>query len=191
MKISDLEKTPTGPVWVTNVTEGADRSIIVLAVPRPNGTGVDSVKIPVTWIPIDLTGQVPKRQLMQSSDFRRAVTGGALMLMEEEAADKIRKEPGARAEITRLQAEERSVTSASAKLTAGTTELEAQAGTVSARVQQFMVNMEEAKDQSASLNTLRSMGRLQEAELRAVSALAGARRFTDIVAFCEKAIETA
>lgn len=190
LRISDLEKSNTGPVWVTNTTKGAERSIIVLAVPKANGPGVDSVKVPVTFLPVDLTGQVPKRQLLASSDFRRAVTSGYLKLVEADEAEKTLEQPGAQNELRRIQDEDRSVASASARLTAGTDAPEAVSSNLSPRVQQFLVTIEEASSASTILNTLRSMGELTEEEYRAVGKSAEAKKgFDSVISYCDDQIE--
>lgn len=188
VRISDLEKTKGGPVWAINKTRGASRSLLVLSVPKPQG-GSDSVKIPVTYLPVDLTGQVPKGQLMASSDFRRAVTSGYLELIDEASANKILEGPGAAEELRRLREEDNSLTADSARLTAGTEAEEAVSATMSPRVQQFLANLEEATNATSVLNTLRAMGELEEAEYAEIRKVAESKRgFDEVVAFCDEAI---
>jgi len=79
----ELEKASIGPVWVFNNTKGTKRSDIMFSSARPNGTGTDTVKIPVTFLPIDLTTQVPREQLMTGAEFRRAVSGGLLKVVSD------------------------------------------------------------------------------------------------------------
>lgn len=189
--ISELEKSNTGPVWVINKTQAADRALLVLSVPRTNGQGVDSVKIPVTFLPIDLTGQVAKRQLLNSGEFRRAVSTGYLELVDPSEAEKVMKQPGAREEMLRLAEADRAITAASQRLTAGSEGTEAATTNISPRVQQFLVSMEEAVDPITTLNTLRSMGRLNEEELKAIGTAAENKRGFDIVVqYCEEQIES-
>jgi len=187
--ISDLEKTPTGPVWAMNATSGSNRSLLVLTVPRLNGPGVDSVKIPVTYLPIELTGQVPKRQLLACSDFRRAVSSGYLTLVSEEEAEKAMGVPGAREELLRLQEEDRALQAQSAALTTGAENPEALETQVSPKVQQFIATMDEQATVTAALNTVRSMGTLKEGEYRAIGSAARSKRgFEALAEFCETAI---
>lgn len=188
--INDLEKSNTGPVWVLNTSKGSNRSIIVLSVPKAQG-GTDNVRVPVTFLPINLTDQVPKRQLLQSSDFRRAVSSRWLSLVSEEEAQKVMGRPGAQEEIDRLMMEERTINNDSARMVAGVENPEAVASTgISPRVQQFISTLEESSEPKAALNTLRSMGELTEQEFRAVSRVAADRKYQDIVAHCEEQIES-
>lgn len=93
MSFEELEKDPEkGPVWVFNGTQqGSDnqRRQLMLIVPSLQGNTADTIIIPRTFIPINLTEQVSKKQLVQSSDFRKAVARGLLILTDEETAKTI------------------------------------------------------------------------------------------------------
>jgi hypothetical protein len=190
LRIADLEKTPNGSVYVLNNTKGDDRAKIILTIARLAGDGFDTVEIPVTYLPIELTGQVQKKQLLASAQFRRAISSGFLKLVHEDAAVRALDKPGAQAEVQRLMRESRQAVSASAALTTGADAPDAQASNLSARVQQFMVTLEESKDVTPTLNTLRSMGELIEEEYRAIiSAADGKKGFEELIEFCEESIE--
>lgn len=188
MKFSDLEKSRTGEVWVLNASPAKDRTLIVLSIPKAGG-GQENIRVPVTWMPVELTAQAPKSQLLDSSDFRKAVRSGYLTLISSEDAQKMRERPGAQQELQRLAIEDRSISSDSARMTSGQNSPDPVASDLSPRVQQFIVNMEEATEPMPVLNTLRSMGQLEEAEFRAISKTAEAKRgFGEIVTYCEEQI---
>lgn len=189
IRISDLEKTPTGPVWALNSTSGTNRSIISMTIPRDQG-GADTVKMPVTWLPVDLTGQVSKRQLLKGSEFRRAVTTGYIRLISEEEAMKAFQQAGAKEEMERLQIEDRVLQSESANMTAGTEAAEAETEMLPPRIIHFIAAMEEASSASSVLNTLRNMGALAEEEYKAIAKAAENKKgFESIVAYCEEGID--
>lgn len=85
--ISDLEKSNKGRVWAMNNLSQA--GMVLIGVPKRNGNGQDVAKIPHTFIPIDLTMQVNKAQLLDSSDFRKAVQSKLIRLVTDEYAAKI------------------------------------------------------------------------------------------------------
>ncbi len=111
LSFSDLEADPDkGPVWVFNGTQNENndqRRQLMLVVPSLQGNTSNTVIIPRTFIPINLTEQVSKKQLVQSSDFRRAVASGLLILTEEESANSILQRKGAIVESERLRKEAR------------------------------------------------------------------------------------
>lgn len=102
--LEELEKSEVGPVWVINNTgDVLDMAAnLMFSVPKINGTGTDPVRVPRTFIPLDLTQQVPKKQLMQSSEFRNTVRKGHLRLVSPEYAAAVMKLPDAQAELQRL-----------------------------------------------------------------------------------------
>jgi hypothetical protein len=56
------------------------------------------IKIPNTWIPIDLTTFVPRKALIDSAEFRRAVQNGIIRLINIATAEEVLHEPEAREE---------------------------------------------------------------------------------------------
>lgn len=189
LRISDLEEKRVGSVWVCNRTKGQNRSIINLSVPRAHGRGSDNVNIPITFLPIDLTGQVPKGDLLQSSQFRRAVSSGALLLVSDEDAQKMLEQPGAQEELERLAREAGLMEAESARMTSGAEPEEAEQPEFSARIVQFLANLEDATNPVTVLNTLRSMDELREDEWRAISKAVEQRRgFEDVQNYCEQQI---
>lgn len=88
MTIAELEATgDKGPVWVLNTMTGDMQGQLLINVPKKHGNGQDLARIPKTFIPIDLTDQVSKGQLLESSEFRKTITGGLLKLITQEYAE--------------------------------------------------------------------------------------------------------
>lgn len=104
--LAALEKAgDKGRVFVLNRSTNDEPGRIVLSIPKLNGNGQDLVRIPHTFVAIDLTEQIPKNQLMQSSDFRKTVNSGLLDLVTEEYAELLLGTPEGKAEVRRLQNE--------------------------------------------------------------------------------------
>lgn len=104
MTIAELENSDRGPVFVLN-TATAPEGKIILGIMRKNGIGQDPVRIPKTFIPIDLTHQVPRSQLLDSSDFRRTINGGLIKLVTPEFATLILSTEEGKAEKLRIDNE--------------------------------------------------------------------------------------
>lgn len=102
--ISNLEQQPDhGPVYVINSTSGNKRGDVLLTVARTHGVGTDSVHIPMTWIPVDITSVVNRSQLIRDNNFRQAITGGMLRLVHPDDAQKLfETDPAAQAEFKRV-----------------------------------------------------------------------------------------
>lgn len=79
--------------------------ILNIGIVHDNGQ-VTSVTIPETWIPIDVTEQCQKEELLKSSVFRSQINNGVLKLISEEEAQEIfDNDPDAIEELERLQFE--------------------------------------------------------------------------------------
>lgn len=88
MTIADLEESgEKGSVWVLNTMTGDLQGQLLINVPKKHGNGQDLVRVPKTFVPIDLTAQVSKGQLMESAEFRKTITGGLLKLITPEYAE--------------------------------------------------------------------------------------------------------
>ena len=103
--ISELEANPQfGPVWVINSTKGERRGNVTLAIYRRTGIGSDTLVIPMTWVPLDLTTKVSREQLLYDNQFRQALSSGLIRLVHPEDCAKLYAENAeARAELARQQ----------------------------------------------------------------------------------------
>lgn len=119
MKVQTLElvtynarygKDPTSPLYVLNRTGGkanADSNIGQRGNLYANVINDDNsyaiIKVPVTFIPIDLTTQAPLHTLLKSTTLRQAFTSGALVIADPKSVqDMMANSQRARDEYKRL-----------------------------------------------------------------------------------------
>jgi hypothetical protein len=104
--LSQLEQSGEyGEVWCLNSTTAAERAQITFSVGKLSGDGADAVYVPVTFVPIQLTAQVTKKQLLNSGNFRRAVSMGCIRLITDDHANVMLQGDGVQAELQRLRSE--------------------------------------------------------------------------------------
>ena len=102
LKFSELEKLTSGGVYILNNTAGHERGKVVFTVPHANGQGHDTVIVPATFIPVDLLEQVSRRQLMESSEFRRCISTRRLKIITQKYAEELLEDEDAQEEKERL-----------------------------------------------------------------------------------------
>jgi len=101
--ISQAEKSDSSSVFVLNTSgaKGTSKGIINLTIVEGNGRST-VVRIPVTFIPMDLTTQATKSAILMSPDFRRMVAQGIITVIEEADAVKMLSSDGAQEEQRRI-----------------------------------------------------------------------------------------
>jgi hypothetical protein len=104
MSLSELEKSQIGSIWVMNTTH-APEARLIMSILRRNGVGSDPLRVPKTFIPIDITQQIPRAQILDSADFRRSVSGGLIKIVTPEYAELILSTEEGRAEKERIDNE--------------------------------------------------------------------------------------
>ena len=102
--IDELTEMPHGPVWVRNNSTklyktGADVFITVYV---GNQSRAHIVTVPLSWKPFNLTEQVPRAALLNSQHFLKAITSGALVLLNPQDAMEDAASPRAARETERL-----------------------------------------------------------------------------------------
>lgn len=90
-----LEQSDRGGVFCLNDTPANRRSQVIFTVAKTNGIGLDSIYIPAMTYPVELTAQVTKKQLLESSEFRKAVSMRYIRLISREYYDQLMSETGA------------------------------------------------------------------------------------------------
>lgn len=98
LKSIEADKSSSS-LWVVNKT--LPRGVVNISMPDGLG-GTTVMEIPITWIPVDLTTQATKENLLKSPVFRRLVTSGSIGLIDEEQAEQIMDNGDARKEATRI-----------------------------------------------------------------------------------------
>ena len=160
-------------IWVMNATKGNRRGNVFFTVANATGTREDQVNVPATFIPINLTNQVTREQLLSSSSFRRAVNHEMLKLVLPEDAEKFMKEPDSIREFEQVRAQ--MIDSVAGEAQYGmdkeqSTQVQhdtVTAAGISVPVSQFIDLMDTKKDSDA-LTELRNMGDLEIAEYKAI-----------------------
>lgn len=87
--LEQLEKEDRGPVYVINNLKGGYKGMIIVPIARRSGNGQDVLRIPPTFIPVDLTLQVSKSQILDSTEFRRTVGKKLVILVNPEYARRL------------------------------------------------------------------------------------------------------
>jgi hypothetical protein len=97
--IYDLEKSPDMSVWVLNKANPPGN----ISFSIPDGMGnVIPIRIPITYIPIDLTEQATKQAIISNPNFRKLVSAKFLVLMSHAAALEALESEDAQKEQRRL-----------------------------------------------------------------------------------------
>ena len=120
--ISELEQgDQTKPIWALNgsaKSEVGQPGEVHVGIPKVNGSGkIDDLYLPQTWIPVNLTDQIPRVQLLAASEFRNAVNNNLIILITPEFAKEILNTDGVKEERERLLANRRAVREATAART--------------------------------------------------------------------------
>jgi hypothetical protein len=112
----DIEELASsqGSLWVVNssaqVMEGGGGDVYLTIQVGQNGQQ-SVVEVPLTWLPINLTERVPRKNLLESTYFVQALSTKIIRAIPEEEARKILSRPGADKELNRLQAKKDAVRS--------------------------------------------------------------------------------
>lgn len=104
--LEELEQQDKGPVWVLNNTRDNLEGQVVVSIAKRNGNGYDRIRVPRSFIPFDLTQQIPRIQLLESADFRHAINTRLLKLVTTEYASVLRNTDEAKEEMERLRNDE-------------------------------------------------------------------------------------
>lgn len=109
LTLSDvLGQSDLAPIWARNNVHRAPdigrEGALIINIPKPNGTGSTVLRIERTWLPRDLTTQMSRRQLLESSEFRAAVANKYIVLITEEYARSLLRSADAEDEQRRLDA---------------------------------------------------------------------------------------
>ena len=99
--IRELELSKDPGVFILNTTPRAARADVLFSMQRQSG-GEDIVKVIKTFIPQDLTTQIPKDQLLRSAQFRACVAKGLIKLLTPEYAEKLLSTEDAQEEQSRI-----------------------------------------------------------------------------------------
>ena len=100
LSVGDLERNKdSSSVWVTNNSNPKGNINLTMN----DGMGANMVvRIPVTFIPVDLATQASKAALVASPTFRRLVSMGMLVIISDDDANRVMSTPQAQKEAARI-----------------------------------------------------------------------------------------
>jgi hypothetical protein len=92
-KMVDNDENPT--FFILNNSDRPDRNgkptkgqgMILFSVMTGGQSRV--VRVPVSWVPIDATQQAPKKAIVESAEFQRALSSGAIIVMSHDQGRKV------------------------------------------------------------------------------------------------------
>jgi hypothetical protein len=192
--INDLEESEKGPVWVLNTSVAPRRANIVIPVPSSGGR-MSQVVVPMTFIPINLTEQISRSNLLASTEFRNAILKGHIKLISTEEAKARLAEQGAAQEAERIR--QFDISTGTNEAQPATSDFDKAeilmdaAGNntpneISPPVAALAATLS-TTDEVSVINTLRSMGQLSKAEYRYVYDQARQFGFKKLRNFCREA----
>lgn len=123
LTLADLERQGRNspePIWVLNTAAESVLEYngeVLMEIASPNGGKPARLKVEQTWLPQDITRQVPRARILQSIEFRSALNNKLIMLIDNATATKIRNQEGAAEEEQRLAQREREIRAAGAART--------------------------------------------------------------------------
>jgi len=189
MSINELEREPIGPIWVRNTSgpKTGGRGVVCLLVQYQDRSV--AVAVPMTWVPVNLTEQLPKAALLQSAEFRRALRNGQLELLDDSEAEGELRRPGAAEESQRIARftmaggaqQQRSEASQTPNDEPGRNAL------LSTPVQGIIhtMSLSEPPPEIEVINSLRNLGSLSIDEIRAVGLKAKEVNFGEVRRYCK------
>jgi hypothetical protein len=113
----EADEKQSAPIWALNSSaESRIRTAgeVHIGIPKTNGTKVDSLYLERTWLPVNLTEQIPREQLLKSSEFRNAIRAKLIKLITPEYAQLLNDQEGAQEERDRIEAHKQEVYDATA-----------------------------------------------------------------------------
>lgn len=161
----ELENSEDTSVWVLNQSEPRGR--INFNVTEPNGDKL-SIRVEITWIPIDLTTQATKKGLVDSSDLRRLVSSGMLKLLKPEECEEFMRGEEARKEAALVYKRRSAEDTGTVNVSASNGSM-ADPSTQVTEPSLFVQNLcAQNPDDDVAVSQLRSSGSLNEIDLKYV-----------------------
>lgn len=107
LSLTDIfELPPRSPLWAINNSPNSDVARVgslIIPISKPNGTGFNHLNVPVTWLPVDLTMEIPREHILDSAEFRQALGKGLLGIISDADAKRLLSDPDAKEEQRRLR----------------------------------------------------------------------------------------
>lgn len=103
--LAEVEAQTKGPLYVLNATTGALKGRLMFNIPKANGQGYDLIRVPLTFIPVDVTEEAPRDRIIHSTEFRATLGKGLIKLPTPEYARLLLDSPEGREELERVRNE--------------------------------------------------------------------------------------
>lgn len=102
LSAQELIDQERGAIWVINTCDqvvegGGDVQITVIVHGQPR-----ILRVPRTWLPIEATKAIPRKQILESAFFLEAISKGLIMAISVEDAESLLGQEGSNAELSRL-----------------------------------------------------------------------------------------
>lgn len=166
LTIGDIEASKSSSIWVLNKSN--PKGNVTISV--PNGMGnIETVIMPATWIPMDLTTQSTKQSLTASPVFRRMLTLGMLQVITEEEAQTLLSPAEAQEEMQRIYAMPTEMSVDPSSVPKPVTSLKSEAA---GEVSGFALNIShgDTLDEGQVMNALRSNDQLSKTDMEYIVA---------------------
>lgn len=105
ISIHELNRKTSPYVYVLNTSESELNGVIkkgAVSMPLKTPSGNVMLKVPNTWIPIDLSLSAPKNLIVDDLTFRKCLNNNIIALVDEEWAQAVLKTEDAKLEANRL-----------------------------------------------------------------------------------------
>lgn len=121
LTFADIEGQPrTAPIWVINTSHnksygahGENMGEVLIQVKDQHGKVLKpALKVWKSWLPVCVTNAYPRRMLLDSYEFRRAVNDGLITLITEKTARMLEEQEDAAEERQHLAKEEEALRTA-------------------------------------------------------------------------------
>lgn len=123
VSLNELREYPaSASVWVLNTTTSSptmqrnidpetgkwkqERADVVIQINSAVGDERETVVIPQSFLPVDVTEYASLRDLLESGSFRKALREGLITVIDEDSAEELFNAPGADVERKRLREQE-------------------------------------------------------------------------------------
>jgi len=100
IRVSELENTKSSTVFVLNRTDPI--GTVCMTIKSQDGE-VSSLRVPRTWIPVEVSEQVDKNTLLKSHSFRQAIFNGTLDLIADADAEEVLSSAEGKAEYKSMR----------------------------------------------------------------------------------------
>lgn len=118
LTVSEIEQGEVNtPIWAINGSAQSEVGMageVHVGIPKLSGAKIDPMTLPQTWLAQCLTDQIPRAQLLASSEFRNAVNSGLVVLVTPAYAETINTQEGAAEEQEALTQRKRQIKEATA-----------------------------------------------------------------------------